>query len=544
MSVGGNKIREFIERKRRGQRKTNTAVHLDPPFGGINASTAMAQIPPEDCIYSFNLFPSRYGMRCRPGYAKWCPPIPLGNGIKTLIPCNASERGGSSDRLFAVTSDGIYEITTAQAAPVKRLDFLNKGVDAGWCSWHNFTDKLGPQYILICDLLNGYFTYNVETNVFAAGSLTGVAAADLCFVTVWKNRVWFAQRDSTRAWYIKAVGTIGGAVDPFDFGSKFKYGGFLKGIWNWTADGGSGIDDHLVAISSQGDIVVYTGTDPAVATEFNLRGVWYLGSTPRGRRFVLEEGGDLLVLTAEGMLSLSQLTSGLAVEDERVFYKTQKINTLLRSTFRQRQDLFGYELNTLARYSAVILTTPRLVGERPLQWVYSYDTKGWFFIRDAPIYTIENWGTRVFFGDVDNTVWELTGTVDAVEYDVPNSGTPVEFSILTSYQGYDDPATLKRVHLLRPFWIGQSLPQFGIEARYDFQTEESGTTPPFIPSAGSSWDLASWDDAVWGGGYQVQQLPYGATGIGHYVAVAMRGTSSGDAAFMGVDVILDVGGVL
>jgi hypothetical protein len=470
--------------------------------------------------------------------------VPLGNGIKTIIPCNASERGGSQDRLFAVTNDGIYEITAPQVAPVKRLDFPNKGIDAGWVSWHNFTDKLGPQYILICDLLNGYYTYNVETNVFAVGDLGTVDETTVCFVTVWKNRVWFAVRNSTRALYIKAVGTVGGTTEPFDFGSKFKYGGFLKGIYNWTADGGAGIDDHLVAISSQGDIVVYTGTDPAVATEFNMRGVWYLGATPRGRRFVLEEGGDLLLLTAEGLLSLSQLTSGLAVEDERVFYLTQKINTLLRASFRQREDEYGYEATTLSRYSMVMISTPTLVGERPIQWIYSYDTKGWFLARDLPIYTIDNWGTRVFFGDKDNTIWEMVGVRDAVEYDVALSGTPVEFSLLTSYQGYDSPANNKRVHMLRPYWIGAAIPQFGIEARFDFQIDESGTTPPFIPDQGSLWDLSTWDSATWGGGYSVQQLPYGAVGMGRYVAVAIRGTSSGDAALMGIDVILDQGGLL
>jgi hypothetical protein len=551
VSIGGSKVRELMQRRRRGQQQKNGAVHLDPPFGGINASTPMAQIPPQDCIYSYNLFPSRYGMRCRPGYAKWCPPVPLGNGIKTIIPCNASLRGGSQDRLFAVTNDGVYEITTAQAAPIKRYDFTNKGVDAGWCSWHNFTNTAGAQYILICDILNGYFTYDVTANTFAVGNVNttpaSVTAADMAFVAIWKNRVWLIARDSTRAYYMATVGTISGAMTAFDFGAKFKYGGFLKGIYNWTSDGGAGIDDHLVAVSSQGDVVVYTGWDPTTASgegAFQLRGVWYLGNTPRGRRFVLEEGGDLLMLTAEGVLSLSQLTSGLAVEDERVFYKTQKINTLLRASFRQRENEFGYELTTISRYSMVMLSTPKLVGERNIQWMYSYDTKGWFLARDLPIYTIENWGTRVFFGDTENNIWELIGTRDAVKYDVSTSGTPVEFSLLTSYQGYNAPANLKRVHILRPYWIGAAIPQFGIEARFDFQIDESGTTPPFIPDAGSLWDLSTWDSATWGGGYSVQQLPYGAVGVGRYVAVVMRGTSSGDAAFMGVDVILDQGGML
>lgn len=554
MSIGGNKIKELIARKKRGQKGTAQALHTEPPFGGINASVPMSQMPPSDCVFAFNLFPARYGMRARPGYMKWCPPIPLGDGIKTIIPCNASLRGNTQDRLFAATSDGIYEITVFQAAPVKRQDFTIKTTDAGWCSWHNFTNTAGAQYILICDLVNGYYIYDVTANTFtqpvqgtAPGEIEGANPADFAHVAIWKNRIWFSLRNSTRAFYLNTVGTITGKTTAFDFGSKFKYGGFLKGIWNWTSDGGAGIDDHLVAISSMGDVCVYTGWDPTTASgegAFQMRGVWYLGNTPRGRRFVLEEGGDLLIYTAEGLLSLSQLTSGLAVEEERVFYMTAKINSLLRFSFREKENLFGYELNSLPRYSAVILATPKVEGQRDLQWLYSYETKGWFLMRGLPINTVENWGTRVFFGDTDNTIWELAGVADRVEYDVENSGTPVEFSMLTSYQGYGNPANLKRVHLLRPYWVGGSIPQYGVEARFDFVIDEQGTVPPFFPQIGAFWDLSSWDDSVWGGGYQTQQLPYGGVGMGRYVAIALRGNSYGTAAYMGCDIVLDQGGFL
>ena len=554
MSIGGNKIRELIQRRRRGQKGTAQPVHTEPPFGGINASVALSQMPSEDCVYIYNMFPARYGLRARPGYRKWCPPIPLGSGVRTIIPCNASLRANTADKLFAVTSDGIYEITTEQVAPTKRFDFPSKGTGAGWCSWHNYTNTAGAQYILICDLDNGYIIYDVTANTFtkptegtAPGQIEGADPSKFVHVAVWKNRVWFSLVDSSRAYYLNTVGTITGKTTAFDFGAKFKYGGYLKGIWNWTSDGGAGIDDHLVAISSLGDVVVYTGWDPTTASgegAFQLRGVWYLGPTPKGRRFVLEEGGDLLVLTAEGLLSLSQLTSGLAVEDERVFYKTAKINTLVRRDFDQKQALFGYELNTIPKYSAVIVPTPKLTGQDYFQWAYSYETKGWFMLRGAPMLTVETYGQKVIFGDLDNNLWELAGTADGVEYDVPNSGNPVEFSMLTSYQGYGSPANLKRVHLLRPYWVGSTIPQFGVEARFDFQIAELGTVPPFFPQQGALWDLAAWDDAVWGGGYQTQQLPYGGVGMGRYVAIALRGNSVGDSAYMGCDLIMDQGGYL
>lgn len=543
--------KELSQRKRRGQRGTTKPVTLPAPFGGVNSSISMLQMPPDDCIYAFNFFPSRYGLRTRPGYYRWCPAVPAGDGIRTLIPCNASLQTGSNDRLFAVTNDGIYDVSLASVAPVKKYNFAVKTGEAGYCSWHNYTNQAGAQFVLICDAANGYIVHNVAANTFAAGSVVGAgggaeappAVTEFAFVTVWKNRVWLVQRNSSRAWYLDEVDIIGGAARVFDFGSKFKYGGYLKGIWNWTQDGGAGMDDHLVAISSQGDVAVYTGFDPGSAANFQMRGMWFLGRTPIGRRFVLEEGGDLLVLTGQGVLSLSQLTAGLTVEDERVFYFTKKINSLLRLTFHQREDVYGYEINTMPRYAGTIVPTPKLTGERDLAWAYSYETKGWFMLRDLPINTIENWGTRVFFGDTLNNVWELAGVADRIDPGV-SAGTPVEFSLMTTYQSYGAPAQLKRVHFLRPYWVGEALPQFGVEARYDFQLEESGTVPPFSPTAGALWDLSNWDNAVWGGGFLTQHDPVGATGLGFHVAVAMRGSSVGEAAFMGIDVLYDSGGML
>jgi hypothetical protein len=50
-------------------------------------------------------------------------------------------------------------------------------------------------------------------------------------------------------WFGSAVNALYGTVTSWDFGSKFKHGGNLVGLWSWTVDGGIGIDDYLVAIA-------------------------------------------------------------------------------------------------------------------------------------------------------------------------------------------------------------------------------------------------------------------------------------------------------
>ena len=74
-------------------------------------------------------------------------------------------------------------------------------------------------------------------------------------------------------------------MTKFTFGAKFTYGGALIGVWSWTIDGGSGVDDFLVAISRGGDILIFQGADPSLA-DFALIGSWFVGEVPDSRKIV------------------------------------------------------------------------------------------------------------------------------------------------------------------------------------------------------------------------------------------------------------------
>ena len=80
--------------------------------GGVNAIDSLMMMPPQDCIYSYNLMPSEYGMRLRKGYRQWatgCSEIPAraeNNDVRTIIPFESNIQDASNDRLFAVTAEG------------------------------------------------------------------------------------------------------------------------------------------------------------------------------------------------------------------------------------------------------------------------------------------------------------------------------------------------------------------------------------------------------------------------------------------------------
>jgi hypothetical protein len=542
---------ELTGRRKEGQRQITKPEFLPPSQGGINTLDGAASTPPQDALRMINMIPYQFGTTVRKGYQEWCQAVPLGDGIKTIVPYTSKTETTNNSKLFAITSDGIYNITTQGGVPAKVMNWPVKTVNTGWCSWHAYSTLAG-QFILLCDLVNGYYIYNGTTDTWAAApALVSVdpilypspASTTFDFVAVWKNRVWLVQRDTGSAWYME-VGTITGKIAPFNFGNKFKYGGNLKGLWNWTLDGGEGVDDYLVAVSQGGDVLVYKGTDPAVAGEFTLNGGFWVGTVPKGRRLAGDLGGDMLLLSSYGLIQLSKLIGGLPLTDANVSISS-KINIDLNKVMLRTLDQFGWEVKSFPQAQLIFAMTPEEAGQPQMQFVYSTATKSWCQFNDLPMLTGDTWLGQFYLGDTTNHVYIYGGNLDHVLLSDP-AGTAqgINWETFTSFQSYGAPATFKRVQMLRPQFIGDAIPSYLIAPRFDFDMSTLPGSPAYIPPSGGIWDLSLWDLGVWGGGSIITQPPVGAFGIGRYIAIQMKGRSASELTHVGTDVMFDLGGML
>ena len=547
--AAGIQFQKLASMRGRGQQQATKPIFWPAMQGGINAVSAASAVPFQDALLMVNMIPAEAGVKIRKGYVEYCTKVPLGDGIKTLIPFNQAAVASPVDRLFAVTSDGIYDVSTAGAAPVKKFDFPIKSGNAGWCSWSHYTTIAG-QFIVMCDEANGYHVYTASTNTWAVGSITGVTVGNLVHLMVWKNRIWLVERDTGTAWYLP-VGQISGAAPggindakAFIFGNKFKFGGYLKSLWNWTLDGGEGVDDYLVALSSAGDMLVYQGTDPSTVGTFNMKGSWYIGRMHAGRRQCGDMGGELLIATNYGVFQASKLISGQPATDETVSV-SYKINPRINAVAGRMSDTYGWELIFAPREQFIMLVTPKETGFPQLQFVYNTATRAWTTFNDLPVKTAVMWKNKLHIGTEDNRVVVYDGWLDKVFLN-PADGAfePVQWECLTSYQGFNAPATFKRCQFLRPLFIGQANPNYKIVARYDFNLSPPAGSPIFPPTAGGVWGVAVWGFSTWGGGYVVTQAPKGASGMGRYIALYLRGRSASELTHVGTDALFDMGGML
>lgn len=366
--------------------------------------------------------------------------------------------------------------------------------------------------------------------------------ADFVQTCVWKNRVWYTEKNSSRAWYTD-INAIFGTVTAFDFGVKMQHGGPLVGLYNWAYDGGSGMDTLLVGLSTAGDVVIYQGTDPATVATFGLKGTWFVGAVPNGRRIATEYGGDVLVLSLLGVLSLSKLVVGNPVV-EHSQYATFKIANLFSQLAAENRTLRGWGMYIHPTDNALVLTIPNSANSPNTQLAYSFATRGWSQYRGLPMLSAGVWNGTLYFGTADGRICKNEGYVDNVQLS-DGSSTAVAWSLLTSFQNLGN-ARNKQLRLIRPTVLSET-PQPTVQstARYGFDLDEP-TPPGGAPSAVTTgaWDTATWDTDVWSGIFNSTQRLVGSRGVGRDVAIAIQGSAISRTTLVGMDLMFEQGGLL
>lgn len=524
----------------RPQRNVARTFNVSVP-NGLNLADPPSAIGAGDCLQLNNLTRGESGLRPRLGTIEHC--TGLGAEVRTMLPFQASAT--ASDKLFACTSTGIFDVTVSTSGPELVHEFSVQTGSAGYGVGFVF-QTAADRFLVYCDEANGYLLYRESTGTWAAvaagsgaGEIDGVDPATFAFAVPWKNRIWFVQRDSSAAWYLP-LSSVTGTAAKWEFGNRLKGGGTLVGLWNWTLDGGAGIDDLLVGIMSSGDALIYQGTDPSAVATFALRGVWSVGAVPAGRRICTDQGGDLLVLTSLGILPLSQLV-GAGEKLDANLYTTRKIQPLLARYMDARRSSLGWAMVLSPEDGVLLVILPQASGQTDEQLAMSTSTKGWSRYRGLDITSACAWDGKLYCGTSDGRIIKNTGRADGVLLD-GSGATPISFSLLTGFSDFGVPG-YKRATLARPSWTCDGTePSYGCEARYDFDLGELSESLQYVPTA-TGWDVGLWDVMTWDGAATSSAL-IGLAGMGRHVAVGLTGQASSLVTLTGVEVSVDFGGVL
>jgi len=388
------------------------------------------------------------------------------------------------------------------------------------------------------------FTYVMATtpaaNATLVGSytvlgITGVDSSTFINVNLFKNRLWFTQKDTLKVWYLD-VNSIGGAANALDLSGIARNGGYLQAMGTWTIDAGQGVDDYAVFVTNMGEVIVYNGTDPTSATTWALKGVWQLGQT-FNRRCFFKYAGDLLLLTQDGLVPLASALQSSRL-DPRVNI-TDKIYQAVSTAASSYYDNYGWQVNYYASQNMLILNVP--VSDGIQQYVMHTITKSWANFTNISANCWEVHGKAdIFFGGNGfvGRFWDTTS----------DAGSNINATIQQAYSYFDTRATLKRFTMARPNFISDNgLPTVLIGISTDFNPVPPTGTVTYNPLTpyGSKWDVAVWDTGTWSGGNNIEKQWQGVTGIGFSGGVSMSIASQGvDLHWASTDIVFETGGVL
>lgn len=524
---------------------------MPAPTGGMDGRVEVAADVGNVAVWLINILPAEYGIRVRQGYREW--QVGLPSEVRTIVPYDGLIDTGIDDKIFAICAEGIYDVSVQAGTPVQKLAFATVSEDSGWGVYTHYIDASGDDMIYYADGENGLFLYTPATDTWTQA--TGIIPApdsigtfnieDIVYIVSHKLRLWFITKNSNKAWYLEPASFQGEATEFF-FGAKFKHGGNLVGLFNWTLDGGNGRDDHLVAVSRGGDVLPYTGDDPSSAMTWENTGVFFIGTTPRGHRIASEYGGELYLLSSYGITPMSDLLRGSEPEDPARSGVGNKVARLMRIDMRNYLTRHGWNIKFIADEGVIVVNTPLRNDATYRQYVLNTTTSGWGLWRDIPYVCGESYDGDILVGDPDGRVLRM----DSVSDNVPAAGgigEDIKWFSLTSFTTGGAPGLNKRVMFVRPnFSVAESAPTFETYALYDYLTlEPAAPVNSPTPVLDGTWDNAIWDSDNWS---SITQLPYfatnGAWGMGRTFAIATTGRSRGNTLLASWDVAWDTGGFL
>lgn len=506
----------------RGQ-KSNT-LSLSAPTLGWNVRDNLADMDARFAIQLDNWFPTPSDVKLRAGSIDWSTGLP--SQVNSLMTYN----GFTSSKLFAASATAIYDVTAN--APVGAA--VVTGLTSDYLQHVQFTTPAGVYLMAVNGLdypkLYNGTTWADVTNASSPG-ITGVDPTTLVHICLFKQRLFFVQKNSLSAWYLPVL-SIGGAASELPLGTVFKKGGYLVAMASWSLDAGAGADDYAVFITSTGEVAIYMGTDPSSASTWALKGVFEIGS-PMGRRCFTKMGGDLCVINKDGLFQLSRdlmssrVNNASALSDN-IMWAVSQATTAYASNQGWQTIIYPPE-------NALLLNIP--VGtDKQIQYVMNTVTNAWSSFSGWSANCFALFKDRLYYGGNTKVVQAWSGQSD--------NGAIITGSGLQAFSYFNSPSQIKKWNMAKPVINATGNPNISLGFNVDFDTSNVVNSYPVIISNAGIWDQSKWDQAVWGG-MSTYKSWESISGVGTTGAVRLNCSSNNsEIHWVATSFVFERGGIL
>lgn len=483
---------------RRAQAVPRTTI---APVLGWNTRDNLSKMKEGYASQLDNLFPDEGGVSLRRGTEAHA------TGMSGQIESLMTYSSPTADKLFAAEATQIYDATSESAVGAASLTGLTNG------RWQHTNFGTGGTTYLVA--VNGADTpRKFDGSAWSTCGLTGMTSSQLEHVNAHKSRLFFIEKNTMKAWYL-ATNAVSGALSALSFAEMATKGGYLMAMATWTVDGGAGPDDYAVFITSNGEAIVFAGTDPSSANTWALKGVYTVGP-PIGRRCFVKYGADLALLTRDGLVPLSLALTEQQKGDKKIAL-SDNIAPSWSEAVRQFGSNFGWELCIHPTSRMMITNVPLASGSKTDQYVMNTTTRAWCRFRNIPANCFAVMGNQLYFGSTDGKVYKAdTGTGDV------GDSVDIVGEVVDTFNYFGNATAKKQVTMVRPNIKSDATlqPILGIDV--DFRIKIPTTVPSALADTFATWDVSEWDEDDWAGYLRPQVGWQSAKGIGHALALHMK----------------------
>ena len=548
-----------------GARPTATPSTILAPVGGLNARDPLANMQSKYALVLDNFFPRASDLQVRKGYVlysncydekqKTRPPF-----VRLLSYAPATY---ANNRLFAVSDEGFIKLdTNKQTTPILEIDspatnglwqstnFSNAGGDWLWCCCGDGVNKArvynGTAWTILDDKSAPALDYSAEW-------------IDVCS---FKRRIWLARANSDVLYYLDVLAIGGTEKDTtlytLPLGSLWNRGGSIIKIMNLTLDSGDGADDYLCIFSTEGQVAVYKGSNPNNDNDWGLVGIYDI-PRPLGTNCFIKYGGDIILMTENGLLAFSEMFQTIEVKHS-IMTSAIIHNAWLEAVEKLRRvsEERGLTLQQGGQYCSLCLYGEQnmlicnflndyryneATGEQSytyIQFVLNTESKAWCRFKDLNMGAFTNHRDSVYCvaDRYFYKFWE--GYTDGKNY--------ITARLKTAYMFPSGRGTNSRITLIRPTFQTQVEDvKYSLVIDSDYVERQRLKAPKTILGKQVAyWDEALWDEAYWLGEPRVSQ---DWTTISHYVgkAISLRlkiRAKGQEVALVGFDLITQSGGMI
>ncbi len=509
-----------MQRNPSRQRQANATQSLSfpAPIGGWNARDSLDQMKETDAVRLENWFPNGDRVSVRQGFAEHATGVGAGE-VETVI----EFVGLTSRKLIAASGTNLYDATAAGAA-----SSLAGGFTSGRWQGANFGNRL--------ILVNGADApQSFDGTTMAAAGFTGpTTVSDLIYAVPFKGRLYFVEKNTGDVWY-GGIGAVTGALTKFQLSRVLRRGGELQAIGVWSRDAGDGLDDFIVFVSSNGEVLVYGGTDPA--TDFAKIGSYEIGR-PLGRRCMARAGGELIILTRAGYLPVSLLLQGGTADTIDRHPVWGKVRPAAADATAMFEANFGWQIFSCPTGCALHVNIPSLVGSEYKQHVLNTVTGAWALYSGVPARAFGAFDGDTYFGGGDGRVFKIGGNTD--------DGAAIRFRAKQAFSYLRKRTSIKRFTMSRPVirTDGTVLATVGLDVDFADRNLPQNLTSFASGVAGSAWDTDDWDVGVWAGAATPASTWLSTPAVGRSASVRFEGEANAQTLdWYSTDVLAQTGGV-